>query len=60
MHSISMSHLIICMFFLDRVPADECFLRGGLVFIDEIPRNVMGKIVRNQLREHVDPSARKR
>jgi len=36
---------------------DEALLRGGLVFIDEIPRNVMGKISRNQLRERAELDA---
>ncbi|KAI9561750.1 hypothetical protein GHT06_012711 [Daphnia sinensis] len=40
-------------FLHDRVH-DESLLRGGLVFIDEIPRNVMGKIVRQQLRDRAE------
>ncbi|XP_057376453.1 luciferin 4-monooxygenase-like [Daphnia carinata] len=43
-------------FLHDRVH-DESLLRGGLVFIDEIPRNVMGKIVRQQLRDRAESEA---
>ncbi|KAI9561749.1 hypothetical protein GHT06_012710 [Daphnia sinensis] len=40
-------------FLHDRV-RDESFLRGGLVFIEEIPRNAMGKIIRQQLRDRAE------
>nr|CAH0098208.1 unnamed protein product [Daphnia galeata] len=43
--------------FLHNRVHDEALLRGGLVFIDEIPRNVMGKISRNQLRERAELDA---
>ncbi|EFX86116.1 hypothetical protein DAPPUDRAFT_313128 [Daphnia pulex] len=43
--------------FLHNRVHDEAMLRGGLVFIDEIPRNVMGKISRNQLRERAELEA---
>ena len=48
--------MLFQIFYPDRVH-DEALLRGGLVFIDEIPRNVMGKISRNQLRERAELDA---
>ena len=42
---------VIKQFVLDRL-APYKQLRGGVVFVDELPKSAIGKILRRELREH--------